>query len=259
MGRGSPSSSSWSDLTRSHFLGFTESSRPGSRAWRVVSPCRLVPTGQGVSRDGGLGERVPRCPRGQPREEQQAFSHSPALLCPPHQDFDLSSAQDAFPPHAHLARSHPRIVRLSLPYLTSSSPRKPSCSPQSPALGRPFLGSSFCSRPDCWKWLHQAQDGDRGTTVLWKGPSLPQAGAAGAGGGVPGKVCVWGLDTINKAGPPGVSAWGSMMSVPHSLIDVYGQGGLDLGGPWSPAGGHFFLPHSGGPAPTLAASPERAE
>lgn len=66
-------------------------------------------------------------------------------------------------------------------------------------------------------------------TLTWgwgssgKGPPLPQAGAARAGGGVPGRG-VGGLGPVCGAG---------MMSTPHSLVNVYEQGGLGLGAPWS--------------------------
>lgn len=56
-----------------------------------------------------------------------------------------------------------------------------------------------------------------------KVPPLPQAGAAKAGGGVPGRG-VGGLGPVCGAG---------MMSTPHSLVNVYEQGGLGLGAPWS--------------------------
>lgn len=52
-----------------------------------------------------------------------------------------------------------------------------------------------------------------------------------------------------------------MMSAPHSLVNVYEQGGLGFGAPWSLRGSCSLLPHSGGPGrsvPTLAASPKRA-
>lgn len=69
------------------------------------------------------------------------------------------------------------------------------------------------------------------TTVLQKGPSLPQAEAAGAGGGVPVKVCVCGGTGYYEKGTSPRGLCVGQDDVPHSLINVYGQEGLGLGVP----------------------------
>lgn len=54
----------------------------------------------------------------------------------------------------------------------------------------------------------------------------------------------------------GPACGAGMMSAPHSLVNVYGKGGLGFGAPWSLAGGRSLQPSwwAWQATPTLAAS-----
>lgn len=199
-------------LAHSHFLD-SWSPRPLAEPAGPLAPA--VSPGQAVSRDGVLGECVPR-------EAQQARSHSLALPHPPCQPFDQIHL---LPPRAHVARPHLGMFRLSLaPSLLLQEALLLSPVPPTLGGGAEFL-PLFQTRP---------LGAGNGFIKLGWGGGTPSRGCWGRMW-VPGKVGGGILDAITRGRPPGVCVWGRMMSVPYSLINVYRQGGAGFGGSLEPS------------------------